>query len=117
MQLRDEGLFALDDPVNHYLKHIRVDAPPGAPGVTFRHLLTHTAGIGELPKVSDLWRREGWGQGRPFAPPADLAELYGGSLRTEVAAGSKRAYANHGFAVLGQAVQDIAGRPFADYMR
>jgi CubicO group peptidase (beta-lactamase class C family) len=117
MQLRDEGLFALDDPVNHFLKHIRVEVPPGAPEVTFRHLLTHTSGIGELPKVSDLWRREAWGHGRPFAPPSDLAKLYGGSLRTEVAAGSKWAYANHGFAVLGQVVQDIAGRPFADYMR
>ena len=117
MQLRDEGLLALDQPVNNYLKRIRIEAPPDAPEVTFRHLLTHTSGIGELPKVTDLWRREAWGGGPPFAPPSDLARLYGGALRTEVAAGSKWAYANHGFAVLGQLVEDISGRPFADYMR
>jgi CubicO group peptidase (beta-lactamase class C family) len=117
MHLRDEGLFALDQPVNCYLKSIRIESPPGAPEVTFRHLLTHTAGIGELPRVSDLWRREAWGAGRPFAAPSDLAALYGGSLRAEIAAGSKWAYANHGFAVLGQLVQDISGRPFAEYMR
>jgi CubicO group peptidase (beta-lactamase class C family) len=117
MRLRDERLFALDEPVNNYLKSIRVESPRGTPEVTFRHLLTHTAGIGELPRVSDLWRREAWGGGRPFATPSDLAELYGGTLRTEVAAGSKWAYANHGFAVLGQLVQDISGRPFAEYMR
>jgi CubicO group peptidase (beta-lactamase class C family) len=117
MQLRDQGLLALDDPVNRYLKSIRVDAPTGAPDVTFRHLLTHTAGIGEVPKVSDLWRRESWGGGKPFAAPSDLADLYGGTLRTEVAAGSKWAYANHGFAVLGRLVHDITGRPFAEYMR
>jgi CubicO group peptidase (beta-lactamase class C family) len=117
MQLRDEGRFTLDEPVNEYLKTIRVESPPGAPDVTFRHLLTHAAGIGELPRVADLWRAQAWGAGRALAPPADLAVLYGGSLRTEVAAGSKWAYANHGFAVLGQLVQDISGRPFADYMR
>ena len=49
--------------------------------------------------------------------PSDLGALYRGTLRTEVAAGSKWAYANHGFAVLGQLVEDIAGRPFADHMR
>lgn len=117
MQLRDEGLFALDQPVNNYLKSIRVECPPGAPEVTFRHLLTHTSGIGELPKVSDMWRSEAWGGGRPFAAPSDLADLYGGSLRTDVAAGSKWAYANHGFAILGQLVADISGLPFAEYMR
>ena len=117
MQLRDEGRFTLDDPVNDYLKTIRVESPRGAPEVTFRHLLTHTSGIGELPRVSDLWRREAWGGGPAFAAPSDLAELYGGTLSTGVAPGSKWAYANHGFAVLGQLVQDIAGRPFADHMR
>jgi CubicO group peptidase (beta-lactamase class C family) len=117
MQLRDQGRFALDDPVNDSLKTIRIASPPGAPAVTFRHLLTHTSGIGELPKASDLWRREAWGAGPPSTDPADLATLYGGTLRTDVAAGSKWAYANHGFAVLGQLVEDISGRPFDEYMR
>jgi len=117
MQLRDDGLLALDDPVNGSLKTIRVESPRGAPEVTFRHLLTHTAGIGEVPTVPDLWRAAAWGAGRPFAAPSDLADLYGGSLRTEVAAGSKWAYANHGFAVLAQLVQDVSGVPFADYIR
>ncbi len=117
MQLRDEGLLALDQPVNDHLKRIRIVVPPGAPEVTFRHLLTHTAGIGEQPRVSDLWRREAWGAGEPSAAPADLADLYGGTLRTEIAPGSKWAYANHGYAVLSQLVEDISGRPFDDYMR
>lgn len=117
MQLRDEGLFQLDDAVNNYLKGLRIEAPPDAPEVTFRHVLTHTAGIGELPRISDLVRREAWGAGRPNARPADLADLYGGTLQAEVAAGSKWAYANHGFAVLGRLVEDIAGGSFAEHMR
>ena len=117
MQLRDGGLLRLDDPVNDYLKRFRIEVPRGAPDVTFRHLLTHTSGIGELPKVSDLVRPAAWGAGRPNAPPADLGELYGGVLRAEVAPGSKWAYANHGYAVLGQLVEDISGTAFAEHMR
>src|SRR5439155_10787268 len=102
MQLRDQHLFELDDPVNKYLTAFTVAPPPGAPEVTFRHLLTHTSGIGELPRVADLVRREAWGAGKPNAAPADLGVVYRGTLRTQVAPGEKWAYANHGFAVLGQ---------------
>src|SRR6476660_3423177 len=117
MQLRDQGLFELDDPVNKFLTAFTIEAPEGGAEVTFRHLLTHTSGIGEVPRVSDLVRRAAWGAGKPGTEGADLAAIYRGTLRTDVAAGSKWAYANHGFAALGQVVEDIAGRPFADHMR
>jgi CubicO group peptidase (beta-lactamase class C family) len=117
MQLHEDGLFQLDDPVNNYLKSFRVEAPVGGAEVTFRHLLTHTAGIGEMPRRSELVNRSAWGTGPPGSPPTDLALLYRGALRPEVAAGTKWAYANHGFAVVGQLVEDIAGRPLTDYMR
>jgi len=117
MQLRDQGLFDLDDPVNDYLSTLRLVPPAGGPAVTFRHLLTHTAGIGEMPRVADAWHREVWGLGPPGTAAADVGSLYGGTFRTEVPAGSKWAYANHGFVVLGQLVQDISGVPFAEYMQ
>ncbi|MBO0729459.1 MAG: beta-lactamase family protein, partial [Acidimicrobiaceae bacterium] len=117
MQLYENGLFELDNPVNNYLKSFRIEAPVGGTEVTFRHLLTHTAGIGEMPRSSELISRAAWGMDRPGSPPADLAIRYRGALRPEVAAGTKWAYANHGFAVVGQLVEDIAGRPLADYMR
>src|SRR2546426_3203806 len=116
MQLRDRGLFELDDPVNKYLTKFTVEPPPGGPDVTFRHLLTHTAGIGELPRVADLVRREAWGMGKPRAAAADLGAVYRGTLRPETVAGAKWAYANHGFPVLGQLVEDISGRSFAEHM-
>jgi CubicO group peptidase (beta-lactamase class C family) len=109
LQLRDAGHVDLDEPVNRYLKAFTVDPPAGAPAVTLRHLLTHTSGIGELPSVSDLVRREVWGMGAPRAAPAALGSIYGGTLHTEVPVGSKWAYANHAFAVLGQVVEDVAG--------
>ena len=89
MQLRDRGLVELDEPVNTYLKRFTVEPPPGGPEVTCRHLLTHTAGIGEVPRWSDLIRREVWGVGRPGTSPADLGTSYRGTLRPETAAGVK----------------------------
>lgn len=116
MQLRDRGLLDLDEPVNKYLKTFTVEPPPGGAQVTCRHLLTHTAGIGEMPSVPDLVRKKVWGMGPPRTPAADLAALYRGTLRPETVAGAKWAYANHGFAVLGQVVEDVSGEAFARYM-
>src|SRR5881628_3407239 len=42
MTLVDEGKLALDDPVSKYL-----DAPAEWKGITVRHLLTHTSGLGD----------------------------------------------------------------------
>jgi Beta-lactamase class C and other penicillin binding proteins len=117
MQLRDEGRFQLDDAVNNYLKGLRIESPPGAPEVTFRHLLTHTAGIGEVPRLSDLVRRDAWGAGPPNAAPLDPADLYAGAVRAEVAAGTKWAYANHGFVVLGKLIADVGCESFVEQMR
>lgn len=117
LQLHEAGRFGLDDPVNQHLKGFQLQPPPGGPPVTFRHLLTHTAGIGELPQIADALRPAARGLAPPGAPATDLAALYHGVLRPEVAAGTKWAYANHGFAVAGQLVQDLSGVPLPEYMR
>jgi hypothetical protein len=85
--------------------------------VTIRQLLTHTGGIGELRNLADLFRPTiglAIGAGRPVP---SLSAYYRGGLRVEVEPGSKWAYANHGFAVLGQLVEDVSGEPFGAYMR
>jgi CubicO group peptidase (beta-lactamase class C family) len=116
LQLEEAGRLGLDDPVNQHLKTFQVQPPPGGPPVTFRHLLTHTAGIGELPRVADVLHPAAGGLARAGDPPADLAVLYRGVLQAEVAAGTKWAYANHGFAVAGQLIQDLSGVSLPQYM-
>ena len=49
------------------------------------------------------------------APP--LAEYYRGGLRVDVEPGTKWAYSNHGFATLGQIVEDVSGTTFDGYLR
>ena len=55
MQLWEQGKFDLDDPVNPHLKGLKVQhSDLNAPQITFRHLLTHTSGVGETRGYLDL---------------------------------------------------------------
>jgi CubicO group peptidase (beta-lactamase class C family) len=126
MQLVEEGRVDLDAPANDSLRAYRLDpAKAGFRPATIRHLLTHTAGIPEVVHLSDLFH-PGWG---PFgARPAELsvpfgerlpslAEYYGGGLRVAVEPGTAFQYTNHGFATLGQIVEDVSGIPRERYYR
>jgi CubicO group peptidase (beta-lactamase class C family) len=118
MQLWEQRLFALDDPVNDHLKSYEVNQPDrAAPPVTFRHLLTHTAGIGELRGPTDLFRPVIGLSAKPGKPVPTSAEYYPNGLRPAIRPGTKWAYSNHAFNTLGQLVEDISGEPFAGYMR
>jgi hypothetical protein len=113
MQLWESGRFGLDDHVNDHLKAYRLSRND----VTIRHLLTHTAGIGELVRGRDIFRPAALGMIRPGRPLPSLRDIYGPTQRVAVAPGTKWAYANHGFATLGQLVEDVSGEPFAAYMK
>ncbi len=116
MQLWEEGKLQLDDPVNEYLKAYKVQhRDRNAPPVTFRHLLTHTSGIGELRTFTDLLLPV-WGLGgKPDKSIPTLKEYYSQGITPEVYPETKWAYANHAFATLGQLVEDISGEPFSEY--
>ena len=118
MQLWEQGLVDLDAPANDYLRAYQlVPAKASFRPATVRHLLTHTAGVRAVRRASDLLRPAlGWGA--PVGRPApSLAEYYRGGLRVDVEPGTKWAYSNHGFATLGQIVEDVSGIPFDRYLR
>jgi len=118
MQLWEQGLVELDAPANDYLRgYSLVPAHAGFGPATLRHLLTHTAGVRAVRRPSDLLRPAlGWGT-RVGRPAGSLAEYYRGGLRVDVEPGSKWAYSNHGFATVGQIVEDVSGIPFDRYLR
>jgi CubicO group peptidase (beta-lactamase class C family) len=98
MALVDEGRLSLDANVPALVPDITFHGPGDSLKVW--HLMTHTGGIGEAPNVEDL--------NKPFDklfyetdPSVPLAELYTDGITIEVPPGSKWAYANHGFALLG----------------
>jgi CubicO group peptidase (beta-lactamase class C family) len=110
MALVDEGRLTLGASVPALLPDITFHGH--ADSLTLWHLLTHTGGIGEAPNVSDLTK--------PFDklfyetdPSTPLPELYTEGITIEVPPGSKWAYANHGFALLGEIVSRAEREPLA----
>jgi CubicO group peptidase (beta-lactamase class C family) len=117
MQLWEQGLVDLDAPANDYLRAFQLVAlRSGMGSPTVRHLLTHTAGVGYWRRLSDLLR-PGVGSGDVPGPSASLAAYYRKGLPVEVEPGTKWAYSNHGFAALGQIVEDVSDQPYARYVR
>jgi CubicO group peptidase (beta-lactamase class C family) len=117
LQLCEQGLVDLDAPANDYLRAYRlIPAKPAFRPPTLRHLLTHTSGIGELRGLTDLLRPTLGSEVNSVRVPS-LAEYYRGGLRVEVEPGTRFAYTDHGFATLGQIVEDVSGEPFDRYLR
>jgi CubicO group peptidase (beta-lactamase class C family) len=117
LQQWEEGAFELDDPANDYLRGLELVGRPGWRPVTIRQLLTHTAGIGELAAWSDLRRPMGGLAIAAGAVAPDAATRYGGRLRLDVEPGTKWAYANHGYNVLGHLLETVTGARYADHLR
>lgn len=114
MQLWEEGRIDLDGPANDYLTTFRLTTPqPGIEPATVRHLLTHTSGVGYWRRLSDLLH-PGPGSGVQADRLQPLGDYYKRGLPQEVQPGTKWVYSNHGFAALGQIVEDVSGQPLAE---
>jgi CubicO group peptidase (beta-lactamase class C family) len=117
MQLWEQGLIDLDAPANDYLRAYRlVSAKASFRPATVRHLLTHTAGIREVlhPSLGFWLLDEFVKEGRPVP---SLVEYYRGVLSIQTEPGTRFRYTDHGFATLGQIVEDVSGEPFDRYLR
>jgi CubicO group peptidase (beta-lactamase class C family) len=107
LQLVERGRLDLQQDVNAYLRSFQVAAAHGP--IALHHLLTHTAGFDErLTGIS----------ARAAADLQPLSTYLARSMPpTFVEPGRVVSYSNHGFALVGQLVQEIDGRPFAEYVR
>ncbi|WP_448809735.1 serine hydrolase domain-containing protein [Agromyces bauzanensis] len=118
MQLWERGLLDLDAPADEYLHDYRlVSVDPRWRPATVRHLLTHTAGISEIAHASEVFRPDAGQSVTEGDPLPSLAEFYGGGLRIEAEPGTRFRYSDHGFATVGQIVEDVSGQPLAHYLR
>jgi D-alanyl-D-alanine carboxypeptidase len=90
LQLRDEGKVDLHRPVLEYLPWLPVNMPYGP--ITAHHLLTHSSG---LPDASAIFQSD---------PAARHVQGF--------APGAHFHYCNLGFAILGQIIEKLDGRPW-----
>ena len=106
-QLEDAGRLDIDGDVDHYLARVstagRFDEP-----ITVRHLLAHTSGF--INYNSGRVTRE--------APrPEDFETFIARTMPPRMhPPGTATLYTNHGNALAGLVVQDVAGVPFAQYV-
>lgn len=108
MQLVEEGLVDLDDPVQRYLPDFAV-ADPGASGaITVRHLLNQTSGISRLDGLRVVARPEQDSMSDVVAGMVDL------ELNRPVGSGFE--YANLNSVVLGALIEQVTGQRWKGYV-
>jgi len=107
LQLAQAGKIKLTDPIGKYV----TDYPNKdlASKVTIHHLLTHTGGTGDFfgPEF-DKHRLE-------LRTLQDYVKLYG-QRGLEFEPGSKWAYSNYGFLLLGVLIEKVSGQSYYDYV-
>ena len=106
MQLVDDGLLDLDQPLLDLLPELVIGDMDAAKALTTRHLLTHTAGF-----EGDIFTDTGRGDDaieKYVATLTDLPQLF--------APGETFSYNNTAFVLLGRLVEVLRGRPFDEVL-
>lgn len=108
LQLRDQSLLQLDDPVVQHLPHAEGLCGPtsDSPPITVRHCLTMSSGL----PTDDPWADR-----EEAMPQATFDNLLARPLKVVYAPGTAYMYSNLGYAILGRVIEAITGAPFVGY--
>ena len=107
MQLVEAGKLSVDDPISKYY----ADAPAAWSKITIKHLLTHTSGIPSYTAIPGFFDKDG----RLPLKPAEIVKLTQ-DKPLEFEPGSKYAYDNTGYVLLGYVIEKVSGQTYADYV-
>ncbi len=115
MQLCDQGLLSIDDPVGKYFDLFPSD---GSKAVCIKHLLSHSSGIPALgyseSKMSERW----WMDGYPIGSPEDLLTfMQDAPTWSQAIPGERWFYLNEGYILLGLIIEQVSGHKYEDYIR
>jgi CubicO group peptidase (beta-lactamase class C family) len=124
LRLVEDGLVGLDRPVQDYIPEF---AGAGKDAVTVRHLLTHTSGLRDDLVESRVRDKLASGavplDGRTepeslaLFPPYVMYWHFESGLDAPLSGGpgAELVYSSYGYAMLGEVIQRVSGRSFADY--
>ncbi|HEY3472893.1 MAG TPA: serine hydrolase domain-containing protein [Amycolatopsis sp.] len=104
MQLVDEGVLHLDDPVREHLPEFKLADEDAAARITVRQLMCHTSGF-----EGDIFTDTGRGDDcveKLVATLGDVPQLF--------APGEMFSYNNAAFCVLGRVIEVLRGKSFGD---
>jgi CubicO group peptidase (beta-lactamase class C family) len=97
LQLRDRGVWRLDDPLSRWVPEtLGLKGPTtDSPAITLRHLLTMTGGMST---------DDPWGDRQLDLDASGFRELMTSSTTFAVVPGTTMQYSNYGYALLGEAI-------------
>jgi D-alanyl-D-alanine carboxypeptidase len=104
MQLSEEGILSLDDPIEKWV-------PRWYAGPTLRHLLGHTSGIVSYNYVGSF------DESRPWTPEELVQWAYDNEPNLRFTPGSKWEYSNTNFVLLGMVIEVATGQSYGDALR
>ena len=107
MQLVEQGLIDLEQPIQNYLP----DFPKKEQGeITTRHLLSHTSGVGQYLNDKEIENKIN------YSSLKDAMQVFQDRpLLFEP--GSKYFYTTYGYVILGKMIEEVSGQPFEEYMQ
>jgi CubicO group peptidase (beta-lactamase class C family) len=105
--LEERGQLRVEDPVAKYIP----DAPKAWSKITIFNLLTHTSGIPNFTALPDYASTKGVG----ISPEQRIAQLRDRPLDFDP--GTKWAYSNSGYVVLGEIIEKVGGVPYGQFVR
>ena len=108
LQLAEAGKLSVDDPVSKFYP----DAPATWSKITIKHLLTHTSGIPSYTGLPDFFSK---GTSRLPLKPVEIVKLTQ-DKPLEFEPGTKFAYDNTGYILLGVVIEKASGQTYADYV-
>ncbi len=115
LQLKEQGLLDLDDPVKDHLSFFKVKYPSkDSEVITIRHLLTHSSGLPDnVPAIIGWIHYDGdedWNQTELIKEKLpDYSEL-------SYEPGSKSKYTNVGYMVLAAVIEAASGQTYEQYI-
>ena len=108
LQLAEQGRLSLDASLGALLPQV----PAAWRAVTVRQLLNHTSGIRDYTEIGPRWVR----RYREDMPPDSIVALVRDDT-LDFAPGSKWAYSNTGYVLLGMVIEKASGASYAAYLR
>ena len=116
LQLHEQGLLDIDDPVSDYVPFFEVTYPSvNSPEITIRQLLNHSSGLpNNLPDVA-TWIHD---ESEPAYDQTEFIESKFDKFSTLIyEPGDHAEYTNLGYSVLGSVIEEVSGIGYEDYIR
>jgi CubicO group peptidase (beta-lactamase class C family) len=113
-QLHERGTLDIEDPVVKYLPFFEGGRPlKGGRQITIRHLLNHSSGLAHPARMLGMVHVDG----RPYPDQVELVRrLVAKYRKLKFEPGTRAAYTNLGYTVLGAIVEVVSGQAHHEYL-